>query len=154
MDRTELYLKTAFCCMACDGDIAQEEIDLIKGVPLFQGIRVHDMLQEYLKQLRDEGSSFLGKYLKEVENSALTETEECELARVAIQIIEADESVEYSEVAFFKKIRKKLHASDEKLLAIIPEDTILPDREDYLMPDISDEDDLSLWSDTFVVGSL
>lgn len=30
MKTNELYLKTAFCCMACDGDIATEEIELIK----------------------------------------------------------------------------------------------------------------------------
>ena len=29
MKTNELYLKTAFCCMACDGDIATEEIELI-----------------------------------------------------------------------------------------------------------------------------
>lgn len=30
MKVNELYLKTAFCCMACDGDIALEELELIK----------------------------------------------------------------------------------------------------------------------------
>ena len=30
MNINELYLKTAFCCMACDGDIANEEVQLIK----------------------------------------------------------------------------------------------------------------------------
>ena len=30
MEINELYLKTAFCCMACDGDIASEELALIK----------------------------------------------------------------------------------------------------------------------------
>ena len=29
MDK-ELYLKTAFCCMACDGNIAEEEVQLIR----------------------------------------------------------------------------------------------------------------------------
>ena len=27
-----LLLKTAFCCMACDGEIAPEEIELIKSI--------------------------------------------------------------------------------------------------------------------------
>lgn len=30
MERTELYLKTIFCCMACDGEIAKEEVDMVK----------------------------------------------------------------------------------------------------------------------------
>ena len=32
MELNELFLRTAFACMACDGDIAQEEVDLIKNL--------------------------------------------------------------------------------------------------------------------------
>lgn len=28
MKTNELYLKTLFCCCACDGEIAQEEVDM------------------------------------------------------------------------------------------------------------------------------
>lgn len=30
MEINELYLKTAFCCMACDGDIADEEVQYVR----------------------------------------------------------------------------------------------------------------------------
>lgn len=30
MTLQEIYLKTVFCCMACDGDIAPEEIEIIR----------------------------------------------------------------------------------------------------------------------------
>ena len=30
MERKKLYLKTIFCCMACDGEIAKEEIEIVK----------------------------------------------------------------------------------------------------------------------------
>lgn len=30
MTKEELYLKTIFCCIACDGDIATEEVDMIR----------------------------------------------------------------------------------------------------------------------------
>lgn len=30
MKTNELYLKTLFCCCACDGEIAQEEVGMIK----------------------------------------------------------------------------------------------------------------------------
>ncbi len=40
MKTNELYLKTLFCCCACDGEIAQEEVDMIKEltkiVPFFR----------------------------------------------------------------------------------------------------------------------
>ena len=44
MKTNELYLKTLFCCCACDGEIAQEEVDMIKELTenstLFQEIQV------------------------------------------------------------------------------------------------------------------
>ena len=154
MNRNELYLKTAFCCMACDGEIAQEEMEKIKTLPHFRGMDLQKVLSDYLSQLQDDGNRFLKKYLDEVKAAELTEEEECELASIAIQTIEVDKNIEYNEVAFFKKIRKRLKTSDEKLLDAIPEnpaviDQITPD--DYLLPDITDEDDLSLWDDTFGV---
>ena len=107
------------------------------------------ILDGCIRQLREEGGYYLKKYLDEVRDASLSEDEECELARIAIKTIEADQSVEYNEVAFFKKIRKRLKVSDEKLLEVIPEDSIMTDREDYLMPDLSDENNFSLWTDTF-----
>lgn len=152
MDRTELYLKTAFCCMACDGEIAPEEMEKIKNLPHFKEMDLQKMLSEYLLQLQKEGNRFLKKYLDEVKSSALTEEEECELASIAIQTIEVDKSIEYNEVAFFKKIRKRLKSTDERLLTTIPENPDVIDQispEDYLLPDITDEDDLSLWEGAF-----
>lgn len=32
MNTNELYLKTIFCCMACDGDIAKEEVSLVNDI--------------------------------------------------------------------------------------------------------------------------
>ena len=32
MDKAELYLKTIFCCMACDGEIAKEEVEMIESL--------------------------------------------------------------------------------------------------------------------------
>lgn len=152
MDRTELYLKTAFCCMACDGEIVPEEMEKINALPHFKGLDLHHILADYVSQLRNNGNVFLKNYLDEVKNANLTEVEECELTNVAVQIIEVDNILEYNEIAFFKKLRKRLKATDDVLLATIPrnpnvEDQISP--EDYLLPDITDEDDLTFWTDAF-----
>lgn len=152
MNRNELYLKTAFCCMACDGEIAQEEIETIKHMPYFKEMDLQQSLSTYVEQLKMEGSVFLKKYLDEVKIASLTEEEECELTKIAVQTIEVDKAVEYNEIAFFKKIRKCLKASDETLLSAIPENTNIADQicpEDYLQPDIIEEDDMSLWTDAF-----
>ena len=132
--KNELFLRTAFACMACDGDIATEEIALVKQFTeqseLFSTINVENQLNDYVKQINEQGKSFLSGYLSDIASSELSEKEEMEIVRIAIQTIEADNRIEYSEISFFKKIRQRLNVSDETILAEFP------DKEDYLLPDI------------------
>lgn len=134
MEAKELYLKTAFCCMACDGDIAREELELIREYTsnneLFLHLDVESKLNEYVAEINQKGVLFLNTYLKDIANLSLTEMQELNIVRIAIQMIEADNKVEYSEVYFFKKIRLNLNISD----AVILEN--MPGKEDYLLPDI------------------
>lgn len=137
MTTSELLLKTAFCCMACDGEIAPEEIQLVKKITeqseLFSNLDVEKELNAFIAQINEQGKAFLVNYIQEVANASLTPQEELQLVKIAIQTIEADENVEYSEVSFFKRIRAKLNISDDEILAE------LPDKDDYLMPDIIDK---------------
>ena len=138
MEINELYLKTAFCCMACDGDIASEELALIKEYTsnsgLFSNLDIESKLNEYVIGINQQGILFLNSYLKEVTSAFLTEAQEMNIVRIAIQMIEADNKIEYSEISFFKKIRFKLSISDEVIL------TEMPDKEDYLLPDINQKE--------------
>ena len=133
MDK-ELYLKTAFCCMACDGNIAEEEVQLIRDYTkkslVFQGLDVEKLLNDYIKAINATGMSFLNSYLSEIKSIDMTETEELQLVKIAIQMIEADKEVLYSEIKFFKRIRKCLSVSDEVLYREFP------DKEDFFLPDI------------------
>ena len=137
----ELYLRTAFACMACDGDIAVEEIALVKKMTeqsdLFSSIDVENKLNEYVSQINKQGRSFLSTYLSDLTNAGLTEKEEFEIVRIAIKTIEADNRIEYSEISFFKKIRQRLNLSDETILSEFP------DKEDYLLPDIKMPEDMN-----------
>lgn len=139
--KNELYLKTAFACMACDGDIATEEIALVKTMTeqsdLFSSIDVENKLNDYVEQINKQGKGFLLGYLSDVTNAALSENEEMEIVKIAIQTIEADNKIEYSEISFFKKIRQRLNVSDETILLEFP------DKEDYLLPDIKMPEDMS-----------
>jgi uncharacterized tellurite resistance protein B-like protein len=136
MNINELYLKTAFCCMACDGDIAQEEVELVKNFAtnsdFFHNLDVEKYINGYINEINEKGIVFLNNYLKDVSDFSLSEEQEMNIVRIAIQIIEADSVIEYSEVSFFKKIRKLLKISDAKVLKD------LPDKEDYLLPDIEE----------------
>jgi len=132
--------------MACDGDIAEEEVSLIRKMSenedLFSGIDVQGKINEYVTIINKEGRRFLNKYLEEVKNAGLDDDSALQLIKVAIKTIEADNQIEYSEISFFKKIRKNLPISDE---AILKE---LPDKEDYLLPDIEEDYDFD-WNVSF-----
>lgn len=138
METNELYLKTLFCCSACDGEIAPEEISLIKQISLndlaFKCLDVEKTINSYVDSINEQGCSFLKDYLSEVANSTLSDAEQVKLIDLAIKMIEADNQILYSEVKFFKKIRNRLSVSDDCILKK------LPNSEDFLLPDISSED--------------
>lgn len=89
METNELYLKTAFCCMACDGDIAPEELELIREYTsnneLFLHLDVESKLNEYVAEINQKGVLFLNTYLKDIANLSLTEMQELNIVRIAIQ---------------------------------------------------------------------
>lgn len=135
MTKEELYLKTVFCCIACDGDIAAEEVDMVREMcakdNLFYSIDSEKYLNLWIAEINEQGSMFLQSYLKELKSVDLNEKEQLLLVSLAIKAIEADNRIEYAEVKFFKKIRLRLTISDEAIL------TEHPDKDDFLLPDIS-----------------
>ena len=150
MKTEELYLKTIFCCMSCDGKIAEEEIEMVKNFcsndDTFKEIEVEKTLNLWIKEINSEGVVFLKRHLKDLANVNLSKEEELKIVDYAIKIIEADNKIEYSEIKFFKKIRANLTVSDEDILEIHP------DKEDYLLPDICQTDDFAL--DNFVYSEI
>ena len=153
METNVLYLKTAFSCMACDGEIAAEELELVKqyanSSALFEGLDIERKLNEFVAEINDQGQSFLAGYISEVANAQLHEEQELNLARIAIRMIEADNKIKYSEISFFKRIRSKLSVTDEKLLEIFKDETLFDkfpevEPEDFLLPDIMVNDDLEM----------
>ena len=135
MTKEELYLKTVFCCIACDGEIATEEVDMVRDLcakdKIFHDIDTETNLNSWIEEINEQGGLFLQSYLKELSSVVLTETEQLLLVSLAIKAIEADNRIEYSEVKFFKKIRSRLTINDEAILAEHP------NKEDFLLPDIN-----------------
>ncbi len=136
-----LLLKTAFSCMACDGDIDKKEIALIKKVhqenKIFGEININQELESLLLEINNEGQKFLKKYFDDIRLAELDSQSELKLIEVAIYIIKADDKVEYSEIKFFKVIRSLLKISNESIMAIHP------DFEEYLQQDIISDQYLS-----------
>lgn len=138
MKSSEIYLLTAFFCSACDGDIAPREIALVKNWTeksnLFGDIDVEAKLNEYVETINKYGNRFIKEFLLLLEESELSIEEQKEIIKIAIEMIEADGLIQYSEVKFFKRLRSCLNITDEEIFAI------LPDKEDYLLPDIKTSD--------------
>jgi len=148
MEQNELLLRTAFACMSCDGDIATEEIELIKQMSkekkLFGEVDIDKELDALVKEINLKGKGFLKQYLTSLAEKSLTEEQELMVADVAVQTIRADNKIEYSEIKFFKVLRSNLKVvSDETLLEKI--DGI---DENYLAQDIQ-ADYLQIYDDYF-----
>ena len=147
METNELFLKTAFCFMACDGEIANEEIKLIRKLAdnsdLFKGINVSELLNIYVDEINTNGETFLRNFLYDLSKLDLSQEIEIQIIKTAFQAIEADNNIEYSEISFFKKLRDKLKITDENIL------NEFPDKEDYLLPDIKVKEDIEYSSFSF-----
>ncbi len=132
--------------MACDGEIADEEVALLNKLALteqvFGDLDIQMSINNYIESINKLGKVFLEEYLEDVRNAYLDDSSSLQLVKIAIDTIEADNQVEYSEVSFFKRIRKQLSIKDEVILEA------MPDKEDYLLPDVETEDIFD-WSFSF-----
>lgn len=148
----KLLLKTAFSCMACDGDIDNREIVLIKAMhqerKIFGEIDINQELDNLLLEINHDGHQFLKSYFSDLKSCTLTEKDELKLIEVAIETIKADEKIEYSEVKFFKVIRSNLKITNESILERHP------DFEEYLQQDIISESYLRKLQDDFFDGNI
>ena len=134
--------------MSCDGDIATEEIDMIKQMSkekhLFGNIDINKELDKLVNEINLKGKGFLKQFLIDLAELTLTEDEELKVADVAVQTIRADNVIQYSEIKFFKVLRSNLKVvSDETLLKKIEGID-----ENYLAQDIH-ADYLQMYDDYF-----
>ena len=144
---SQLLLKTAFSCMACDGDIDKREVQLIKKMHVEQGIfgsvELDNELEDLFVQINRDGRGFLTGFFQELDVADLNQSEEVKLLEVAMLTINADERVEYSEIKFFKVIRSRLNVDNDAILAVHP------DFEGFLEEDIFSESYLRRLTDDF-----
>jgi uncharacterized tellurite resistance protein B-like protein len=147
LEFNKLLLKTAFACMACDGEIDNREITLIKemhnALKLFGDIDIVSELNSLVEIINKDGKKFIGIYFDELTKSELSIHQELKIIKVAIDTIKADEKIEYSEIKFFKVIRSKLKIDNDSILVSFPE------IEDYLENDIISQSYLSNLQDGY-----
>ena len=138
MNKEELFLKTAFCFMACDGRIEPQEIEVMKDYISKYNLEIKEsanIIDSYVNEINKNSASFFKKYISEVAVSSLDTEAMLTLIKIAMDMIESDNVIEYSEIAFFKKVREVIPISDSTIL------DKYPDKEDYLLPDSNSDYD-------------
>lgn len=117
----KLLLQTAFSCMACDGEIAHEEVETIKSFAkdrnIFGNLNVEEELQSMVDSINNKGKAFLKQYLLMVSDSNLSVNQECAILQIALDAIKSDNDIRYSEIKFFKVLRSNLkNIADEEIM--------------------------------------
>lgn len=134
----KLLLKTAFCCMASDGDIDKREIDVIqmlcKNSELFKDFDFQSEINKLIQRINEDAKVFVINYLDLLKNVQLNKEEELTLIDFALRVIHADEQLEYSEIKFFKNIRHRLSLRDDEIIKRFKSN--YNDIEEYLEQDI------------------
>lgn len=119
----KVLLLTSVCCMACDGEIAKEEVLTLKKLSeeqqLFGNEDLNQVLPVIMDSLTKYGYEFVKSYLELLSNAEFSDNQALQILDVATKTIYADKKVEYDEIKFFKSIRKNLKLSDDLILSQI-----------------------------------
>lgn len=133
-----LLLKTAFCCMAADGDIDKREVETIerlcKDSEYFKDIDFQTEINKFVEDINTNSRLFIQEYFDMLAKYDLSEKENLEIINFALETIHADEIVDYSEIKFFKNIRHRINLSDETIIDNFKNE--YPEIEDFLEDDI------------------
>lgn len=133
---------TSFCCMACDGEIASEEVELLRNFSVHeQMFNTLDIKEEFSKcfaLLTKLGNDFIKSYFQAIGKISFTDDEKISILDVAVKTILADNKVEYSEIKFFKSLFNAVNIDKNIALEKVPnieeywlEDDLSNNRLDY-----------------------
>ena len=113
---SKLLFRTAFCLVACDGEIHEQEIEELKlintNTPYFGDIDLESELNALLRDLRDQGTQTIHDLFSVFQNTKLSMVQELLLLEVALRVINADQRIDPNEVKFIKSMRLYLDVMD------------------------------------------
>jgi uncharacterized tellurite resistance protein B-like protein len=112
--------QTAFCVMACDGEIHELEIKEIREVsdstPYFGDLEVEAELDTLLAELKDKGRAFFSGYFENLEKQDIDDIQKLLLFEVTLRIIYADKKLDENEVRFLRALKKRLNLGEALIL--------------------------------------
>jgi len=120
----DFLFKSAVIAMACDGDIAEEEINEIKTIVAneiyFMGYEFEEPLQKNIEAIKINGKNAVNQFLQEITNNDLNEHQELLLIEVLLKIIQADTKVEENELRFLHLAKSKIRIDEQTLIVKFP----------------------------------
>jgi uncharacterized tellurite resistance protein B-like protein len=123
-DFKDFLFKSAVMAMACDGDIAETEIEEIKIIVAneiyFIGFEFEEPLRNNIANIRANGKNAINQYLQEIETNDLNEHQEILLIEVLLRIIEADNDIQPNELKFLRMAKCKLKVDEQTLIVKFP----------------------------------
>jgi len=118
------YLRIAFGCMACDGEIADAEVDCLRSIAIQLGHSaeaVDRALSEVGAEFASDPSGTVGHATTELAGASLGSDDAALLMRILVQIAEADGTVHPNERRFIQETVGKLGLDRNSLEANHPE---------------------------------
>ena len=97
-----IILKTAICCMACDGTINEEEVKILHD-SLKNDFDL-DIIQSEIVSFNSMGKQYLKEYINSLCEYKNKHDLHIKILNTAVKMIKADQEVEYAEIKFFKLI--------------------------------------------------
>ena len=113
----KILFKVAFCAMASDGKIQDEEIEELKLIDkhtsYFADIDLSDELNQLVKDFQNKGAKVIEELFELLRNTKLNPVQELLVLEVALRIISADKKYDDNEIRFINFLRSKLEIPDE-----------------------------------------
>lgn len=124
IDFKPFLFKSAVMAMACDGDIAEEEITEIKNIVAneiyFMGYDFEEPLKTNIENIKANGKNAINQYLQEIVSNDLNEHQEILVIEVILRMIQTDQKVEESEIKFLQLVKSKLKIDEQTLIVKFP----------------------------------
>jgi uncharacterized tellurite resistance protein B-like protein len=110
----KILLKTALCCMACDGNFQKEEVDTLYKSSLKEFGK--EVIESEIEMLNAAGKVYLKDFIDSLSAYKGNDEISKKILNIAAEIIKADNVIEYSEIKFFKLIVNALGVSEQFVL--------------------------------------
>ena len=131
IDFKPFLFKSAVMAMACDGNIAEAEINEIRNIVAneiyFMGYDFEEPLKSNTENIKANGKNAINQYLQEIVTSDLNDHQEILLIEVLLRMMLADGKIDESELKFLHMAKSKLKTDEQTLIVKFPHQI------DYLM---------------------